>query len=137
MLNEKLSRTGFMNETEGSYAPSIFLMSDGAPTDDYKAGLAELKQNKWFKAAIKVAVAIGDDANKDVLQEFTGNTECVLTVRTPEALKKMIVFASITVSQIGSKSRISSGSDSDENPEKQAEVAQQMKEYSDSTNEGW
>ncbi|HPT21808.1 MAG TPA: VWA domain-containing protein [Bacteroidales bacterium] len=140
LLNEKLSRTGFMNEAEGSYAPCLFLMSDGEPTDDYKSGLNDLKQNKWFKAAIKVAVAIGSDANTEVLKEFTGNSECVLTVRTPEALKKMIVFASMTVSQIGSKSRISSGSDSDENPEKQAAVAQQMQEYTQSqtdNDEGW
>jgi uncharacterized protein YegL len=140
MLSEKLSRTGFMNEAEGSYAPSIFLMSDGEPTDDYKAGLTELRQNKWFKAAIKVAVAIGSDANTEVLKEFTGNTECVLTVRTPEALKKMIRFASITASQIGSKSTISPGSNSDENSEKQATFGEQMKEFKDSqtpVNDGW
>lgn len=103
-LNEKLSRNEFMNDVVGSFAPAIFLLSDGAPTDDYIKGLSKLKENNWFKKAIKVAVAIGDDADVSVLEEFTGNSESVLTVHTPEALKKMIRFVSVTASQIGSKS---------------------------------
>ncbi len=103
-LNEKLSRNEFMNDVVGSFAPAIFLLSDGAPTDDYIKGLSKLQENNWFKKAIKVAVAIGDDADISVLEEFTGNSESVLTVHTPEALKKMIRFVSVTASQIGSKS---------------------------------
>ncbi|NEW84506.1 MAG: VWA domain-containing protein [Mariniphaga sp.] len=104
MLNEKLSRSQFMSDAIGSYAPAIFMMSDGEPTDEYKKGLEELRKNNWFKVAIKVAVAIGVDANKEILKEFAGNEECVLTVRSPEALRKMIRFASVTASKIGSKS---------------------------------
>lgn len=103
-LNEKLSRSAFMSDATGSFAPAIFLMSDGEPTDNYKYGLDKLKQNNWFKKAIKVAVAIGEDANKNVLADFTGNIESVITVRTPEALKKWIQFVSVSVSEIGSKS---------------------------------
>lgn len=104
MLNEKLSRNEFMGDITGSYAPAIFMMSDGAPTDEYKKGLEELRKNNWFKVGIKVAVGIGADANLDVLEEFTGNKECVILTRSPEALRKMIRFASVTASQIGSKS---------------------------------
>lgn len=103
-LNEKLSRKAFMSDATGSFAPAIFLMSDGEPTDNYKHGLDKLKQNNWFKKAIKVAVAIGDDANKTVLADFTGNIEAVITVHTPEALKKWIQFVSVRASEIGSKS---------------------------------
>ncbi len=103
-LNEKLSRNAFMSDVAGSFAPAVFLMSDGEPTDDYTRELEELKKNNWFKKAIKVAVAIGDDANRDVLAEFVGNREGVLTVHTPEALAKMIRFVSVTASQIGSRS---------------------------------
>lgn len=93
-----------MSDATGSFAPAIFLMSDGEPTDNYKHGLEKLKQNNWFKKAIKVAVAIGDDANKTVLADFTGNMEAVITVHTPEALKKWIQFVSVRASEIGSKS---------------------------------
>lgn len=103
-LNEKLSRNAFMSDATGSFAPAIFLMSDGEPTDNYKRGLDILKQNNWFKKAIKVAIAIGDDANQQVLADFTGNVEAVITVHSPEALKKWIQFVSVRASEIGSKS---------------------------------
>ena len=104
-LSDKMSKDKFLSAPSASVAPAIFLMSDGEPTDDYKNGLAALQQNNWYKYAIKVAIAIGDDANAEVLKEFTGNVEAVITVHTPEALRKMIRFISITSSQIGSKSQ--------------------------------
>ena len=104
-LSDKMSKDKYLSAPSASVAPAIFLMSDGEPTDDYKSGLAVLQQNNWYKYAIKIAVAIGDDANTDVLKEFTGNIEAVITVHTPEALRKMIRFVSITSSQIGSKSQ--------------------------------
>jgi uncharacterized protein YegL len=103
-LNEKLSRKAFMSDVTGSFAPAIFLMSDGEPTDNYQRGLDKLKNNNWFKKAIKVALAIGNDANKRVLEEFTGNSEAVLVAHTPEALRSMIRFVSVRASEIGSKS---------------------------------
>ena len=103
-LNEKLSKDAFMGEATGSFAPAIFLLSDGEPTDNYQYGLEKLKKNNWFKKAIKVAVAIGDDANQKVLAEFTGNVESVITVHTPEALKKWIQFVSVRASEVASKS---------------------------------
>lgn len=145
MLNEKLSRTQFMADAVGSYAPAIFMMSDGEPTDEYKKGLEELRKNKWFKVAIKVAVAIGEGANTEILKEFTGNEECVLTVRTPEALKKMIRFVSVTASQIGSTSSgvgMGDATDADSN-QKAADFAGQIKTFqqdnADTTNvqDGW
>ncbi|MDY4839082.1 MAG: VWA domain-containing protein [Lachnospiraceae bacterium] len=107
-LNSKLSRNreegGFMESSSGSYAPAIILLSDGGPTDDFASGVATLKNNSWFKNAIKIAIAIGDDADKDVLKEFTGSMEAVLTVHNIEALKAMIRLVAVTSSQIGSKS---------------------------------
>lgn len=129
MLNEKLSRTQFMADAIGSYAPAIFMMSDGEPTDEYKKGLEELRKNKWFKVAIKVAVAIGADANTEILKEFTGNEECVLTVRSPQALRKMIRFASVTASQIGSKSSGVGADASIDSNQKAADFADQMKTF--------
>ena len=125
-LNAKLSRDAFMGDVAGSFAPAIFLLSDGEPTDDYKKHLADLKNNNWFKKAIKAAVAIGDDANKDVLREFTGNSESVLTVHSPEALRKLIRFVSVTASQIGSKSSSVGKAGVDEAASKQEEFIKQV-----------
>jgi uncharacterized protein YegL len=103
-LTKKLSRDAFMKAANGSFAPVLLLLSDGEPTDDYQSALEKLRQNRWFKSAIKIAIAIGSDANKEVLKEFTGNIEAVIEVRNIEALKKIIRTVSITASQIGSQS---------------------------------
>ena len=127
-LNEKLSRKAFMSDVAGSFAPAIFLLSDGEPTDEYVPALSRLKENNWFRKAIKVAVAIGEDANRDVLAAFTGNREAVLTVHTPEALTKMIRFVSVTASQIGSKSSHVGRSGVDEAPDKQADMIDKLRQ---------
>ena len=103
-LNTKLSRKAFMLSATGAFAPVIILMSDGEPTDDYKRGIEKLKENKWFQAGIKIAIAIGNDANKEVLKEFTGSVESVVEVHNVEALKKIIRLASVSASTIGSQS---------------------------------
>lgn len=103
-LNSKLSRNGFMNSASVSFAPVIFLMSDGWPNDDYKEALKKLRMNKWFRYALKIAVAIGYDADKGVLAEFTGNPETVVDVNNGKALRRLIKEITITSSQIGSKS---------------------------------
>lgn len=103
-LNAKLSRNGFMQAASGSFAPAIILLSDGGPTDEYVSGLDKLKANNWFKSAIKVAIAIGDDADNNVLAEFTGTPEAVFTVHNIDALKQIIRVVAVTSSQIGSKS---------------------------------
>jgi hypothetical protein len=70
----------------------------------WQAALNTLRQNKWFKTGIKVAIAIGNDADIDMLAQFTGSREGVLTVHTAAMLKKMIQFVAVRSSQIGSKS---------------------------------
>lgn len=104
-LNKKLSRNGgFMSSPSGCFAPAIILLSDGGPTDNFEGGLRSLQGNSWYKNAIKIAIAIGDDADKEVLKQFTGSSEAVITVHNIDALKKMIRIIAITSSQIGSKS---------------------------------
>lgn len=125
-LQKKLSQTsGFMQEANASCAPVMILFSDGVPTDDAKHGLEHLKANNWYKAAIKIAVAIGDDANKEVLKEFANNhSEAVLTVHNVTDLKKMIYLVSVTASQVASKG-VSVGVDAPES--RQEEVMQDIK----------
>jgi len=81
MLEEKLHRnSGFMNRPSGFYAPIIILITDGEPTDDYKPYLAKLYENNWFKAAVKISLAIGNEVNDSILAEFTGHKEAIINV---------------------------------------------------------
>lgn len=95
---------GFMYHPNGAFAPVFILLSDGAPTDLYQIPLKKLTEINWFKAGIKIAIAIGEDANVTVLSEFTGSLESVYTVHNVEALKKIIRCVTITSSMVGSKS---------------------------------
>ena len=59
-LTSMLSRKKFLKSPSLSYAPVIFLMTDGYPTDNYKKGLEKLKNNNWYKYGMKIALGIGD-----------------------------------------------------------------------------
>jgi uncharacterized protein YegL len=119
-----------MQEATGSFAPAIFLMSDGEPTDDWEGGLNILKQNNWFKAGVKVAVAIGDEANKEVLKAFTGSMEAILETCSAAILIRMIKFLSVRASQVASKSSNVSDSQADMGDEqKQQELNSAIHEF--------
>ena len=89
-LDKKLSRNEFLESQTGAYAPVILLFSDGGPTDNWEKGLEQLKKNNWFKHAIKIAIAIGEDADKNVLATFTGTPESVIAVNDKHTLKALI-----------------------------------------------
>lgn len=130
-LSKKLSRTnGYVVKSEtgsGYYAPAVILLSDGGPTDNFDAGIKTLQGNTWFKNAIKIAIAIGDDADESVLETFTGSKEAVVRVKNIDALKTMIKVIAITSSQIGSQSSsVADGS-------KQAEVEKKIGEVAAAT----
>lgn len=127
-LTDKLSRNEYLKSPSLSFAPVMFLMSDGYPTDDYKNGLEKLKSNRWYNAGIKVALAIGEDADQNILAEFTGSKEAVVTAYNGTALAKLIRFISITSSQIGSKSMNLSANGLFT---KQAEVVKQITNFVD------
>lgn len=55
--------------------PVLVLISDGQPTDNFEAGLKDLMNLPWGKKAVRIAIAIGDDADTDVLQKFIGHVE--------------------------------------------------------------
>ena len=62
-LCQKLSRNSFLRAPSLSYAPVIFLMTDGYPTDNYKKGFEMLKKNRWFQYGLKIALAIGSNVD--------------------------------------------------------------------------
>ena len=59
-LSNKLSRKEFLNAPSLSYAPVIFLLTDGYATDDALEGLKTLQHNNWYKYGLKVALGLGE-----------------------------------------------------------------------------
>jgi uncharacterized protein YegL len=131
-LNSKLSTKEYMKEASGSFAPAVILLSDGEPTDNWQPELDSLKQNNWFKSAIKVALAVGDDANYDVLGQFTGTNEAVIPVHNRGELKRTIKFVSVTASKVASKST-QAGSDTKTKQDELNKDLQEIKEENDNS----
>ena len=86
--------------TDRALPPVLVLLSDGQPTDDYKKSLDKLLHLPWGKNAVGIAISIGQDADDDVLEQFTGNLELVLQANNPQALVKMIKWASTAASMV-------------------------------------
>ena len=86
--------------TDRALPPVLVLLSDGQPTDDYKKSLDKLLHLPWGKKAVRIAISIGQDADDDVLQQFTGNRELVLQANNPQALVQMIKWASTAASMV-------------------------------------
>jgi len=78
--------------------PILVLVSDGQPTDDYAHAVTELLDLPWGKRAVRIAVAIGEDADQDALRVFVANPEMpVLQANSAETLVNYIKWASTAV----------------------------------------
>jgi hypothetical protein len=83
--------------------PVLVLVSDGQPTDNFNKGLASLMDEPWGKKAVRVAIAIGEDADLEVLRKFIGHAEIEpLQANNPEALVNYIKWVSTAVLQAAS-----------------------------------
>ncbi len=92
-LNNNLSREQLLSGLQTYCAPIICFITDGVPTDEYKAALSNLKLNAWFKHAIKVAFGIGSDVDASILQELTGNSEAAINVEAEQLFSFTFVGA--------------------------------------------
>jgi uncharacterized protein YegL len=57
---------------ERALPPVLVLISDGQPTDDFARGLRALMAEPWGQKAVRLAIAMGHDADLEVLQQFIG-----------------------------------------------------------------
>lgn len=61
-----------------AYRPVIVLASDGYPTDDYKAAFNDLVNSERGQKATRLALAIGGDADEELLSNFNNDLEAPL-----------------------------------------------------------
>jgi uncharacterized protein YegL len=84
--------------TDRALPPVLVLISDGQPTDSFEKGLAALMDQAWGTKAVRIAIAIGSDADHDVLQKFIGHVEIKpLQANNPESLVNYIMWVSTAV----------------------------------------
>ena len=88
---------------ERAFPPVLVVVSDGRPTDDFEAGLARLMAEPWGRRAVRLAIAIGADADLDVLTAFIGDPELrPFTADDPEQLVYLVRFVSTAASRLAS-----------------------------------
>ena len=83
--------------TSRDYCPVLILLSDGIPTDDWKQNLEDLCDNERAKKASRFAMAIGSEANIDVLSEFNNDLEAPV-FKAAEARDIHRFFRAVTMS---------------------------------------
>ena len=99
--------------TDRALPPVLVLISDGQPTDDYALGLKALLDQPWGRKAVRIAIAIGEDADHEVMQKFIGNPELKpLQANNPESLVKYIKWVSTAVLKSASSPGSQSGNSS-------------------------
>lgn len=92
-------------EKKGDWKPLVFIMTDGAPTDNIDKGIEALKKRKF---GMIVACAAGDNANVPVLKLITEDVVRLDTMDS-DAIKAFFKWVSASVSA-GSK-KVDGGQD--------------------------
>ena len=81
--------------------PVLLLVTDGMPTDDFDGGLSELMATPGGRAALRLAVAIGNDAAHEPLNRFIADPAMpVLVADNAEDIPDLLVAVSIAVSRM-------------------------------------
>jgi uncharacterized protein YegL len=84
--------------SERALPPVLVLVSDGQPTDDFEGGLRALLSLPWGLKAVRLAIAIGSDADPDTLEQFINNPAvALLHANNPESLVNNIKWVSTAV----------------------------------------
>ena len=106
-LSSVLYRKNFLSDPQGYKVPYYILVTDGLAMDDWEYGLNELKKSEWFTKGIKIAIAVGEDANEDealkVLEAFAGSREAIISIMDCSKLAELIKVLTMTVIKEGSK----------------------------------
>jgi uncharacterized protein YegL len=89
--------------TDRALPPVLMMISDGQPTDDFGSGLKTLMAERWARKAVRLAIAVGRDADRNVLSKFMGNPELQpLQANNAPDLVNYIRWASTSVLQAAS-----------------------------------
>ena len=83
---------------ERALPPVLVLITDGQPTDDYVGGIRAVMAQPWGRKAVRLAIAIGEDADPECMEGFIGTPEIKpLRANNPEALADYIQWVSTAV----------------------------------------
>ena len=80
-----------------AYKPTIVIVSDGVPTDNYNVAMNALINEGRSSKAFRIAMAIGSDADKHMLSQFVSNPELLLSGENARDIRKFFRFVTMSV----------------------------------------
>lgn len=81
-----------------AYRPTVLLVSDGIPTDDWQTGLRRLTKEGRAQKADRLALAIGGDADEKMLEAFLADsTRRVFRAEDARNIRAFFRFATMSV----------------------------------------
>ena len=81
-----------------AYRPLVILCSDGAPTDNWEQPMQDFIANGRSSKCDRMAMAIGSDANEDVLKRFiAGTNNPLFYAKDASSLHKFFKFVTMSV----------------------------------------
>ncbi len=94
-------KSEFSNKGVDYYQPWLVLMSDGGPTDNISTAVRRVQKLSSKKKLTVFSVAIGDNADIDVLKQFSSmKNNLVLKVKSAEHFKEFFEWLSQSVSVV-------------------------------------
>lgn len=96
-IDKEVART--TPEQKGDWKPLVFIMTDGVPTDNWQAGVAEFKKRK---TGFVVACGAGAGADTSILKQITDN---VLSLDTADsqAISKFFLWVTASIGVTSTK----------------------------------
>jgi len=79
-----------------AYRPTVVLVSDGVPTDDWEGPLQRLLSSPRASKAVRLALAVGEDADMEVLSGFAGENH-VRRAAEARQLRRFFKFVTMSV----------------------------------------
>ena len=81
-----------------AYRPTLVIVSDGVPTDEWRAPLATLLKSERASKATRFAMSIGADADRETLTAFLANDEGrVFEAHEAREIKKFFRWVTMSV----------------------------------------
>ena len=80
-----------------AYKPTIVIITDGIPTDDYRIPMDALIKDGRSSKAFRMAMAIGEDADKDMLAEFVSDSEFLVSGDKARDIVKFFKYVTMSV----------------------------------------
>lgn len=98
-LNKRLNKNDLLKSTGKQAPPVLVFLTDGAPVDDYKYDMEQLRKNGYFMLANRSAVIMGEGANdpdaRTAVTEFTLDENMVLTTDSTAKIVDTIKLATM------------------------------------------